>query len=248
MPTAKLRPDHFEHAVQSVLHQSMKEIELIIVLQNDPKEHPAYDIAKRDERVIVGNVDAPYGEHFPKAYNHGIDLAISGMICFAHDDDVQLKDKAEIMYNCLNNRPDTGMVHAGWLVADKDLEIQSMTWGIKDLTYEEYKHYGSFSPNAAIIRKSVFKTVKFNENYHRVHEFIWCLECMEAGFKLYNMRIPVFIQRIHNSFSRFSGVKEKEFAEYERYREERGDQTIAWKKQDYWEHELPRLRQQNFNI
>ena len=248
MPSAKLRPDHFEHAVESVLNQSMREIELIIVLQNDPERHRAYMYEKSDARVFAVNVNAPYGEHFTKAYNHGVGLARSDIICFAHDDDVQLKDKAEILYSVMRNRPSVGMVHGGWCVADQDLVIQTMTWGIKTRTYEEYKDSGSFSPNAVGIRKWVFDRVKFNENYWRVHEFIWCLECMEAGIEFHYIQIPLFIQRVHESFSRKPKVKQLEFAEYERYRKERNDPTIAAGKEQWWREQLPELRQKGFYV
>lgn len=248
MPTAKQPGKHFEDAVESVLDQSLRDIEFIFVLQNNPSEHAAYNYGSLDDRIIVANVNAPYGEHFPKAYNHGISIAESDVICFAHDDDIQLRDKAEILYHILKNRPDVGMVNAGWLIADEELVVQSMTWGVKDLTLAEYRKFGSFSPNAVAVRKSLFDKVRFNENYHRIHEFIWCLECMEAGIKFYSLRVPVFIQRLHPSFSRQHGVKDLEFAEYDRYRKERGDPKIAAGKQKYWTAELEKLRSNNIMV
>jgi hypothetical protein len=235
MPVAGQGGKHFCEAVESVLVQSMQDIELVFVLQNDPKEHPAFEYARNDKRVTIANVNAPYGEHFPKAYNHGISVAKSDIICFAHDDDVQLSHKAEILFQVLGKRPNVGMVHAGWIIADDNLDIEGFTWGMTHIGIEEYKNLASFSPNAAAVRKSVFDVVKFNESYCRIHEFIWCLEVRETNIDLYYLGMPMFIQRLHTSFSRQAGAKTAELAEYERYRKDRKDPSIGAGKQEHWE-------------
>lgn len=97
-------------AILSVLNQSFKDFELIIVLDGptDNTEDIANDFLS-DSRVNIVKLDSNHGVSF--ARNKGIEIARSSWICFLDSDDEWLLDKLQKQYDYIQEHPETVLLH-----------------------------------------------------------------------------------------------------------------------------------------
>jgi len=93
MPTYK-RPERLKRAVESVLNQSFKDFEIIIVNNADEK----IILPIQDDRISVLQEEKKGANY---ARNKGIENAKADFICFLDDDDVYLDNHLETMHNMI---------------------------------------------------------------------------------------------------------------------------------------------------
>lgn len=107
------RVELLKRAVESVLSQTYKDIELWVV--DDASEDSTPDYGKQIERVGVGYIRIPKNES--KGGNHarnlGIHCSTGEYVAFLDDDDYWLPDKIEKQVRYAEKHPDVGMIYGG---------------------------------------------------------------------------------------------------------------------------------------
>ncbi|MBD3881905.1 glycosyltransferase [Phormidium tenue FACHB-886] len=101
-------------AVESVLHQSYSDYELIVV-DDGSSDGTAQVLASYAERIHYVS-QANHG--VAAARNHGLALAQGEFIAFLDQDDVLLPNKLALQVSCFEQHPDAGIVHSGWQIVN----------------------------------------------------------------------------------------------------------------------------------
>lgn len=112
---------YLERCINSLIHQTLKEIQIILVndgsTDNSPSICDAY--AKKDERILVIHKE---NEGQGIARNHGLKNAIGEYVCFLDSDDYYELNTCEALYKHLK---DTGadLCCFGYQIDDKDGDL-----------------------------------------------------------------------------------------------------------------------------
>lgn len=117
IPTYK-RSTMLPQAIRSVLTQSYKNIQVIVVDDNDPQT----DWRKQTEKLMLSYNDdlrVKYVKHTRNsngsvARNTGIQNADGEIVCFLDDDDIYLENKTQKQVNFLLSHPEYHAVYCGW--------------------------------------------------------------------------------------------------------------------------------------
>jgi len=108
---------HFVYeAIKSVLNQTFKDLEIIVV--DDGSTDNTRQVLEKHNSCISYIYKQNKGR--AEARNTGIKVAEGEYIAFLDDDDVWLPRKLEKQVNFLDSHPDIGLVHAFTEVVDKD--------------------------------------------------------------------------------------------------------------------------------
>lgn len=110
-------------AIESVINQSYKNIELIIV--NDGSTDNTAEIileyARKDSRIKVINQE---NKKLPRALSEGFRVADGEFFTWTSADNVMLKDCIKVLVENLNRKPDVSMVYGNMRLIDKNGKIK----------------------------------------------------------------------------------------------------------------------------
>lgn len=117
IPTYK-RADLLQRAINSVLNQSYRNIEIVVVDDNSPNSEWR-NITEDYMNKYKNEPRVTYVKHSENcngavARNTGIKVAKGEIITFLDDDDIYYKDKILKQVNYLVNHPDKTAVYCGW--------------------------------------------------------------------------------------------------------------------------------------
>lgn len=102
-----------KEAIQSVLNQTYKNIECIIVNDNSTDGTEEYLSMLQDNRIKVINIGEDESRGGNYARNRGINEAQGGYIAFLDDDDIWMPEKTEKQVECFRQNKELGMVFCG---------------------------------------------------------------------------------------------------------------------------------------
>lgn len=170
-------------AVESVLNQTWRDLELIIV--NDGSTDGTGSLAQRlsegDRRVKI--VDKPNGG-LSSARNAGIAAASGDAICFLDADDVFLPDKIERQAQFLEHAPSCDFVYSDYYVGDSQLTpiwLESVRPAMAKM--EEYLLYrNGFAPLCPLLRsRLVVATGDFDETLRATEDWDYWIRAAQHG-------------------------------------------------------------------
>ncbi|WP_281637403.1 glycosyltransferase family 2 protein [Flavobacterium marginilacus] len=116
IPTYK-RTDYLKLTLQSVLNQTFKDFEIIVVDDGTPNDENFF-LCQTFDKVRYIKIENSGGPAKPR--NVGIREAKGKYIAFVDDDDLWLPYKLEKQVTVLENNPDFGLVHCCCEVIDED--------------------------------------------------------------------------------------------------------------------------------
>ncbi|NCB11914.1 MAG: glycosyltransferase [Erysipelotrichia bacterium] len=186
-------------AIDSVLNQSFKEFELLII--DDGSSDNTKEFCKKylaDNRVKYIYQD---NKGLAGARNTGIENSQGEYICFLDDDDVWKEDKLQKQVDFFEQNQDIGMVFTNLELID---EVG------KAIGYQTHKANGDIykelffenivdAPSSCMIKKEVFEKVgNFKEWMKSAEEYeLWFRLAKE--FKIYSINEPLVEYRIHQN-------------------------------------------------
>ena len=183
-------------AIESVLNQTYRDLELIIVDDGSTDDTP--QIVKRFQGPILYHRKAH--EERAIARNTGIQMAKGQYIALIDSDDVWKPNRLERGVRLLENRTDVGLVHgevemidsSGRLLLDETRRIQKLYERERrgGSTYEELlKSYALFS-STVLFRKNSFDRVGFyNQKFPPREDYDWYLRFALSG-KIHILESP----------------------------------------------------------
>ena len=170
-------------AIKSVLSQTYKDIELIIV--SDGSTDGTDEFMKQYESDSIVNYISYYpGRGGNYARNIGIKTAKGEYIAFLDDDDEWLTTKVEKQVKIMNSDPDIGLVYTGThsIFVDDGIEFNSCPKNQGDLSKKILHHNIIGSTTTVMVRKSVFdKSGLFDETLCAIQDYdLWVRICQSV--------------------------------------------------------------------
>ncbi len=115
VPTYK-RPDFLKKTIQSILDQSYRNIELIVISNGVNPDNESVVKEFNDSRLTYADQENTGGPSAPR--NHGIRLAKGAYIAVCDDDDLWLPDKLEKQIQALESDNDAGLCYTNVISFD----------------------------------------------------------------------------------------------------------------------------------
>lgn len=228
IPTYK-RSEFLERAIESVLHQTHDNIEIVVVDDNDPDSHYRRDTVKKMGKYNQNN-KIKYIENHKNlggalARNEGISQATGEFITFLDDDDIYLPEKVLIQIKyMLENKVDMSFT---------DVRIHNMDDVLVD--YREHSYVDCLSnqellkqhimhhltPTATYMyKKEAIVNIGGFDNFEVGQEFRLMLKTIESDLRIGYIPVSYVIQYIHDgeriSIGQNKIDKEKEQFEFKK--------------------------------
>lgn len=180
IPTFK-RSELLANAIDSVINQSEKDIEIIIVSDGIDKktQEVVNQLKKKDVRIKFYEYEISKGGNF--ARNFGAKNSSSEILAFLDDDDTWNKDKLKKQLAMLNSNEKIGLVYTGinQIYPEKNIEFSSKPSLKGDLSKKIlFKNYIG-TTSTVMLRKSLFDKVEgFDENLSAKQDYdLWIRIC-----------------------------------------------------------------------
>lgn len=184
------RESTIKDAAQSVLKQTYKKLELIIVddCSTDGSVAVVEAMAGEDARVRLIKSEKNGGACV--ARNIGIDNAKGEIIAFQDSDDIWHEDKLDKCLKAMEEQNADFVFSA--LTRDEIIKGKkhSETIPVFDLNTEDDKfgrllHHNYISTQTIVARKSIFDKVKFDKDFPRFQDWDLAIQVAREGFKIY---------------------------------------------------------------
>ncbi len=148
-------------AIESILNQTFKKFELIIVNDASTDKTPSIirPYARKDKRIVI--VSNRQNLDIAGSLNKGIEIARSEIIARMDADDISLPNRLEVQYKAINKSKKIAIVGANIVVMDnkeKDISARNYPENSKDLKKCFFK-YSPFAHPVVMFRKKIFDEV-----------------------------------------------------------------------------------------
>ena len=200
------REAYLSEAIESVLNQSFKDFEFIIVDDGSTDgSHYLYDYYKNDKRVKVELLGKNMGIAY--ARNHGIKCASGEYIAVMDSDDVMVIDRLKLSLRAIK---DVDFVYSPYGVFDGQ-DIKNHIPPAK-VTLEDVEKNGAW-PHVTIMAKR--KCFIENPYKFRSNDDAWLVwQWFKAGYKSKMIKYPTMVVRYHQG--NVSKTKQKEVEDVNR--------------------------------
>jgi glycosyltransferase involved in cell wall biosynthesis len=180
-------------AIQSVLDQTYRPLELIVV--DDGSSDGSAALARSFKEVcVIEQRHAGPGA----ARNRGIAASRGDMLAFLDADDVMPADKLELQVGYLGEHPDVGCVLGRQELFGDDASLSAAAFDPPLLRHPELQARGSIQPVSVVARRSVFETVgNFITGFGE--DLDWLCRVWESGVRVETIDALVVRRRVHDS-------------------------------------------------
>ncbi|MGO9085973.1 MAG: glycosyltransferase family 2 protein [Candidatus Sulfotelmatobacter sp.] len=195
---------YIDETVQSVLAQTLKPLEIIIV--NDCSRESSRKYLERYAETCK-IVDLPYNVGLAAARNAGIRVARGQFIALLDDDDLWLPDKLEVQLRYMEEHPECFLVHcAVWAFFSNKPDVLWTLFGPGPLTLaqaltDEYW----VVPSTMLFRAQAAHAVgDFDAAFRQCEDRDFVIRCCAAGYRIEGIREPLVRLRreSHNRLTR----------------------------------------------
>ena len=218
------RERYIDETVQSVLAQTLKPLEIIIV--NDCSRESSRRYLDRYAGVCK-IVDLTTNVGLAAARNEGIRHARGGFIAFLDDDDIWLPDKLEVQCRYMEEHPECSAVHcAVWaFFSDKPDALWQCNWPPPiTLAQALTNDYWVIVPTT-LIRSEVIRALGgFDPRFRECEDRDFAIRCCAAGYRIEAIREPLarIRRQGHDSLTR------------QRWHLYRADVKLCWKHRSHY--------------
>lgn len=201
-------------ALDSVYRQTVKIKEIIVV--DDGSSDASLDIVKKyfgkNPNLVIWTKPNSGAHH---SINAGIYRATSKYISVLNSDDIYDRCRIENMYNVLESYPDTSLVATGVNFIDSKNKPTKNIWyenaidffkNENDLSLALINANFFVSTSNFFIRKSVFESVGYFENYRYAHDLAFLLKLISNKQKIIFEPKEMLFYRSHETNTISEGV------------------------------------------
>lgn len=193
------REQTIDDAVQSVLAQTLKPLEIIIV--NDcSREASRRRLDRYADTCKI--IDLTRNVGLAGARNAGIHAARGRFIALLDDDDLWLPNKLEVQRRYMEEHPECSLVHCSVCAffSDRPDEVWTL-FGPGQMTLAQaltYHHW--VIPSTLMVRASAMHALGgFNESFREVEDRDFMIRCAAAGYRIEGINDPlVRFRRVGN--------------------------------------------------
>ena len=192
-------PIYFADAVGSILQQTLKDLELIIV--EEPSSAEARDILKQFDDIRIRHFLHPFRTSLIEQRNRGMEYAKTDLIAVLDSDDIAELDRLEKQVSYLNLHPEIGVLGTQLHLIDSE----GKTIGYRhyptdpEVINETMMLFNPIGQPSVMYRKSLVKAMggykyirySVNSDYE-----LWC-SLASKGVKFANLKEALVRYRIH---------------------------------------------------
>lgn len=179
-----------KHAIESVLSQSFKDLEVIVV--DDASEDGTREMVKSisDSRIkYIRRKTSKANQAFPK--NDGIKQANGNYICFLDSDNRFRPDHIKVLYEALQKNPDVSVVYGDRMVRD-EVNGTKFVGIFADFNPVVLLNRNFIDTSDSLIRRdALFYVGGWDTRYKRFLDWNLYLRMSKAGYKF--LRVPGII-------------------------------------------------------
>ncbi len=178
--------------IQSVLNQSYKNIEYIIIDANSSDN--TINVIKSFESFFSDNfiwLSEPDNGIYD-AWNKGVKLSSGDWIMFVGSDDILCKDSVISYVEIINNNPGLNFISSKCCLVNKDLlplRIYGNKWNFIMNKYCVIAHVGSLHHKSLFIEKGYF-----NNNYKITGDYDFLLRCRDIISPYFIPKVTAFVR------------------------------------------------------
>lgn len=190
--------EYLDESIQSILNQTFKDFEFIIVLDNPNNkkiEKIIKKYLKRDKRIILIKNKNNIG--LTKSLNIGIKQAKGKYIARQDADDISLPERLENQFNFLEKNKDIFLCGTNCSIIDETgkylMKRLKLVVGYKNIKKELPKHNCFIHTSIMFRNKNIF----YREKFKYIQDYDLYLNMLTRGFKLENLN-KVLVQYRHN--------------------------------------------------
>lgn len=204
--------EYISSAIESILNQTFKKFELIIV--NDCSTDDTRKIielfARKDSRIKLINNEIRL--NIASSLNKGISMASSNIIARMDADDISLSNRLELQYKLINSSKGIAVVGANMIVMDIDeneTAIRSYPSSSKELKACLFR-YSPFAHPVVCFRKSMFDKVGgYNPKYSPTEDLdLWFR--LGSKYEFASVKEPLLKYRLYQNSSSHKSLKDLE--------------------------------------
>jgi glycosyltransferase involved in cell wall biosynthesis len=218
------REKYIDEAVKSVLAQTLRPLEIIIVNDCSSESSRRYLDRYQSECKII---DLPVNVGLAGSRNAGIDAARGEFIAFLDDDDVWLPHKLEVQRKYMDNHPECAIVHSAvWLFFQDGREehFKQFPPGALRLAQALTNGYWAIIPSV-LARSEVVRGVGgFDVNFRECEDRDFIIRCCAEGYQVEGIEEPLIRVR----------RQDQEGLTKQRWRIYRADLRMCWKHRSHY--------------
>ena len=173
------RQNVFDETIQSVLNQSLKPLEIIVV--DDCSGGDAIEFLKQYEPMIT-IIALTENVGVSKARNIGVNAAKGEYIAFLDSDDYWSTDKLEKQYSYMQNNPNVSLTHTGCRVFYPDSSEKTYNDKPLNLLFTHLIKNSHVTPPSVMIKKDVFEAIGgFDPTFRQTEDYELSMRLITQG-------------------------------------------------------------------
>jgi len=195
-------------SIESILNQTMKDFELIII--NDASKDKTGSIVKKFKDKRIHYFERKYNKGKSHAVNFAFEKARGKYACIFDADDVMVNYKLEVCTKLMDKHPEVGLVYGDAWVIDEASEItgplsfpsrakRSIDDKFPDLSFsmEKLTTKCFFSQGSTFFRMEAIRKVGgLDESLHVAEDWDLWIRIAEK-YKVYYLPVPLYLYRIN---------------------------------------------------
>jgi glycosyltransferase involved in cell wall biosynthesis len=199
-------------AIESIINQTYRDFEFIIVLNGAPAtlRDLVDKYKKKDKRIVVINQQYP---DIRKALNAGIGLARGKYIARQDADDISHLHRLEVQYRYMRAHHEIGFCGSDCYIIDMQSAIDRHYTGnprkFEDI-HRVLQNHNCFTHGSVMIKSSIIKQCMYSLEDHTLHcedYDLWLRLVFNCGIKCSNIDLPLYSYRENINGVQHSNVK-----------------------------------------
>lgn len=189
-------------AIESILNQTFRDFEFIIVLDGPTDDSPTVVRSYHDDRIIVLENERNLG--ISKSWNKGLAIARGKYIAKTAADDVSLPRRLEIQFSYMEAHPDADVLDAGMLCfgAVEPRRVYPSHGRDSNVIKARMLFFNAgLIDTSAFIRRSFLEkhAICFDESFFYSSDYKLWHDAAWAGGRMHSLRKVLVKYRVHNA-------------------------------------------------
>lgn len=177
----------FKKTVQSILKQTYKNFEVIIIYDDEDKKELFFvkNLIKKDKRfkLIINKKNIGAGE----SRNIGINKAKGKYICFIDADDIWMSNKLKLQIKFMENN-NISFSHSSYEIVDSTDNVRGLRMAENHNSFLELRKSCDIGLSTVIIERKLFKNKLKFPKIKTKEDFILWLNFLKSGVKIFGFK------------------------------------------------------------
>ena len=230
--------EYLRKSIESILNQTFKDFEFIIILDN-PKNKKAEEIIKEyqkyDKRIVFIKNEKNLG--LAASLNRGIDIAKGVYIARMDADDISFPERLERQFKYMEKNKDVDLLFSWvYFIDEKDKvlkEFRPSKEKVKNLRKYFFKEHLLVHPTL-MVKYTILKNNKYDESQKNSQDFELWMRLITKGYKFDVVEEFLLKYRIPNKENSGKRIKKQQRYSYYSLKALWKNKKYYWKDINFW--------------